>query len=213
MIAPERSLGVVVTGSQVERVSDVRRAIHIRTFRRRESELVDAWLERHRLEVTLLEDVLEACTFLLTRFDAAPDLAFVGAEGFGDGDAELLGYLRETWPHLAIVVYSGAALIPLGHDVNLTVCCAEPTLRELLASSPVELAARVRRVPLERLVSMHEPGAGADDCGPQEPDDASRVGNPESARKRFGLERLDAAAPTALLTAEELAALLDATDD
>lgn len=193
-------------------MSDVRRAIHIRTLRRRESELVDAWLERHRLDVTLLEDVLEACTFLLTRFDAAPDLAFVGAEGFGDGDAELLGYLRETWPHLAIVVYSGAALIPLGHDANLTVCCAESTLRELLGSAPAELAARVRRIPLERLVSMDDPGANADNCG-RELDDASRVSDPESARMRGGLERLDAAAPTALLTAEELAALLDTTDD
>lgn len=59
---------------------------------------------------------------------------------------------------------------------------------------------------------MDDPGANADNCG-RELDDASRVSDPESARMRGGLERLDAAAPTALLTAEELAALLDTTDD
>ena len=185
----------------------VQTAIHLRTAEPDVTRVVDGWLCRHAVRTVTLADVYEACVHLLRHHADVPDLAFIGADWLRTEDGAILGYLRATWPSVAIVVYSSGQRGLVGQaDPRQRVCTSVQALRELLADPPGRLLeciygeANGRPAVAVSLVGESENAS----LRPTAREIPSCAGSP-------GLQRVEPEAdpPRSILTHEELSALLD----
>jgi len=189
-------------------VVSVRNALHVRTGQPAAAGALDAWLDRHGVERTAFDDVYSACVHLLTQYERVPDLVFVGADWLLEDEFGILRYLRETWPRVGIVVYGRTDISPALHVAPLVCACpTQAALDRLLAETPARLLERLcaessqlwtapKRLESERrpdAIETHAPPAQRVTCA------APALSEPDP--------------PRALLTAEELAALLDDPDE
>jgi len=180
-------------------VNDVRNAIHVRTGPAALTAKIDEWLARHGVATRAFDDPYAACAHLLLHFDAVPDLALVAVDTLRPDELELVGFIRQTWPRTGIVVYGELAGAGLADGLPRAMSCrSSAALQQLLAESP---AAALRRL------SASDPPIGPGALS------AAVVPKPETPRasdgRASGAADGEGADPRAVLTAEELAALLD----
>lgn len=200
------------------------RAIHLRTADRGADDAIAAWLHRHDVEVVDCADAFDACVAALTSPHEAPDLALAGVDWISPNESAVLGYLRETWPGIIIVIH-GASAATAGYPSSpLTlVCRTGDALREVLASPPGALRARLTetrrfvetcdkewRAPPPRF-SIPELRPTKEPQAPDNP--ATKDSSDERAKpvERRVEPPMPASPPARVtsLTAEELAALLE----
>lgn len=125
-------------------VVEVRSAIHIRTGQCAVVEMLDAWLARHKVDVTALADVYEACVHLVTSYEHIPDLALIGADWLAADEFSIVAYIRQTWPRTGVVVYGGTRETPLVDVLPMMLTCrTEAALQELLAGTPADVVRRL----------------------------------------------------------------------
>lgn len=117
-------------------------AIHLRTADRGTDGAIAAWLRDHGVGVVSCADPFEACVAALTQSTPTPDLAFVGVDWLAHDETAIVGYLRQTWPELTIVLYgSGPALAGFqGSPLSVT-CRTSAALRRMLEESPAQFLA------------------------------------------------------------------------
>jgi len=194
-------------------VYDVRSAIHVRTGPAALTAEVDQWLTRHGVANRAFDDAYAACAHLLLHFDQVPDLALVAVDALRPDELELVGFIRQTWPRAGIIVYGELAGAGLADGLSRTMSCRSPAaLQRLLAESPSDVLRRLSAgdPPAEQgVLPRPVPAGGA--RGPTA--DVPMPGLPRAAdgtaARAAGGENPD---PRAVLTAEELAALLDEGD-
>ncbi len=151
-------------------MSQVHSAIHIRTGQQPSVELVDAWLERHAIPVSVFGDVYQACVHLLRYQDRPADLVLVGADWLVDDELDIVPYFRQTWPQAGLVVYgeSRESLPPAGLPRTI-ICCGVTALRRLLTAGPSELLSSLGRNVgpggLSKTAEPTPPAAGASRFG------------------------------------------------
>lgn len=206
-------------------------AMHVRTGDRGTGYAINAWLERHQVLTVNCEDAFEACATMLTRPDLVPAIALVGTRWLEPDEYALLDYLRETWPHVAIVLYGNEAPRS-GRDPLMFVARLPQGVRKMLAESPATLLEQIVKprvqpeaAPSEKSINqprgIREPEASSE--GSDETD--ANPGKANGAGERQGAEGGDRiqtsgrgdgppqpskpAAPETILTREELAALLE----
>ena len=120
------------------------RAIHIRTADRGADDAIAEWLHRHEIDVIDCADAFDACVAALDSPHDAPELALAGVDWISPNESAVLGYLRETWPGIIIVVHGGStAAVGYPASALTLVCRTGDALRELLASPPAALRARL----------------------------------------------------------------------
>ena len=211
-------------------MSGVRRAIHIRTGPPTTADAVDRWLRADNVEVVGLSDAYAACVHLLRQYENVADLALIGTDWLDTQEIRIVHYIRQTWPRIGVVMY-GTGLNPTAESTPLTrVCSNDAALRKLLTQSPTAVLDALTR---EAQVAFGEVfrvtgkrrdlnGARAEAPKTAPPRPASprklvkRTVEPESESRSDAPGRLfmDMPDPSpAMLTAEELAALLDASDE
>lgn len=140
----------------------VRSAIHVRTGQRASVEAIDAWLARHHVDTTPLDDVYGACVHLLKQYEQIPDLVLVGSDWLSRDELTLVSYVRHTWPRSGIVVYGDTTPMPSFDFLPLVLIChGAAALRELLAASPADLVQRLG----EQLEPLVLPGRTASAVG------------------------------------------------
>jgi hypothetical protein len=114
-----------------------KRAIHVRTGDRGTDGAISTWLQRHGVDVTPCADAFEACVYALAQPEPPPELALIGADWLAPDEVAVLGYLRETWPGIAIVVYGGTeATASFEASPATRVCRSGEALRRMLADTP-----------------------------------------------------------------------------
>jgi hypothetical protein len=181
---------------------------------------IDAWLAAQGVDAVTLNDAFDACQHLLTSYEQAPELAFVGVDRLERDERQLVRFLRETWPGIAVVLYGGNAAAPWSADALVTAVDCRASLRDLLACTPAELIQRIRRGQARVASRLAAPPPAPEP--PRRPPLGAR--ELEFVRAACDEPGLATTAPAALrvtpmestsvsLTAEELAALLDAADD
>ena len=176
--------------------AEIRTALHLRTGLCARVAAVDTWLAQHKVRVTTYDDVYIACVHLLQHGADMPDVVAVGADWLTPDEFHIVPYIRQTWPHTVILVYGGECEQPGFDALPLTRTYArEDGLRTMLAEPPGEHVRRLRaHLPLFRAPPL-----------PRAP-----VAPPaEAARSSLPGRDGEAPPPRAILTAEELAALLD----
>lgn len=162
---------------------------HLRGGRRGTTGLIDAWCHQHDVRAVTCTDAYEACVHLLRQAEPAPLVAFLGTDWLGRDEWAIVDYARATWPRTALVLYGSAAAWPGLSLPELAVCCPTvTTLRQLLAHPPAELVEHVRQAG-RHPAPPPRPAAPAPSVGPLAD---LAISDP----------------PAALLTREELAALL-----
>jgi hypothetical protein len=211
-------------------VRRVRRAIHIGCGGARGAQALDAWLDRHGIERTCCADAFDACAHILTSSACVPELAFVAADRLTNEELVILGYLRETWPAVGIVLYGrDAESDSRTRDARTLVCPSAVALREVLAASPAHLLARFQQCSSaigrggelnglftgrgKSAATLPEPknDSGRPGAGGQTADSGTlTVAQPSSAR---GPYPPSPDAPRNALTREELSVLLEDTHD
>ena len=207
-----------------------KRAIHLRTGDRATDGSIGAWLDRHGIDVVSCADPFEACTLALTQPKPAPSLALVGADSLTPDELSIVGYLRETWPHLAVVVYGSVpATAGLEEARSTVVCHSAGAVRRMLEDPPSDLLDRSRG-------SLRLQASLGDDWHPQPDGPAIGVPRPDAMAGWLSHETSQpenhagltcdgategarpvsdsaspegAEAPCGILTPEELAALLE----
>jgi hypothetical protein len=205
-------------------------AIHLRTADRGTDGAIAAWLRDHGVSVVSCADPFEACVVALTQSTPAPDLAFVGVEWLAHDELAIIGYLRQTWPELTIVLYGSAPALAGFQASPLGVACrTSAALKRMLAESPenflaeFETARRSRAAlgdawrPRPQLAPPNEQPSRAPDEGLPRPTIETRDVDLLAAELAPRVGGPDAAPPTApptspaheILTPEELAALLE----
>lgn len=190
---------------------EMRNSIHICAGDRTAEASVDLWLERGGFRVLRFEDAYSACAYLVTNQEDPPDLVVVGANWLTRDELAIIGYVEQSWPGVAQVVYG------FPHDANLqgvpsgaVICRSNAQLRELLERSPSEVASAS---------SNPEPHASIEGNGKrphrsEEPEHEAGVqveqasDPPSSPRTQPPREPIDEME----LTREELAALLEDSD-
>lgn len=219
-------------------VFEVHRAIHVRTGPPSSADALDQWLAGHGVEIVALDNAYDACVHLLKHYDQVADLALVGTTWLGEQEFRILHYIRETWPRVGVVIYGSANTTPAVEWVPLTMTCpGEAAVRELVTQTPTSLLHRLtdearvafgqsarpigeRREPaalLQRRACVPQPGSM-----PTRPTPPSKLVK-RPAEQRPGARpgagastRLTVAEPDpprAILSAEELSALLGAPDE
>jgi len=178
-------------------------ALHLRTGDHGNAYAINAWLERHGIQVVNCRDALEACVVLLRQPALTPDWAFIGTQWLDGDDRPIVRYMRQTWPGVTIVLYGGA-LVELAGDRRTVVCRTSADLRNMLAGSPDDLLARSVRAPRP----VDNPGeAGETHQATPEKQPLDRP-LPPAGSDTIRPPGSDAAPPS-ILTRDELAALLD----
>jgi hypothetical protein len=197
---------------------------------------IDAWLTDHEVEAFACADVYEACVHLLREYENVPDLVLMGADWLAEDELGIVRYVRETWPQAVMVLYGAAA--PAGLDLlPLTLTCrTDAGLQELLAKPPAQVVRQLRARATPRSPAAPLPAVAAAPAGPSvvepprlrplknEPPlppgsaptsrPAASPADPDlSASLGGGLKLTAADPPRSILTAEELAALLDLPDE
>ncbi len=117
--------------------------LHIRTSGRSVADAIDEWIARHHLESHSCHDAYDAVVTMLTHPEKVPDLAFVGTECLDAEELALIGWLRETWPHVAIVVCDPTAGVE--RQSGMVICRDHAALLDLLETEPAELLRRLGR--------------------------------------------------------------------
>ncbi len=201
----------------------VRQALHIRTGQRATVEALDAWLADHAVAVVPVADVYAACVHLLQRYDQVPELVLLGADWLSASELGILRYVRETWPRAAIIVYGAARDWSACELAPLTmVCQGAPELQRLIAQTPAEVVRRIHGEPVPLAASNASGPAAVSAVVAPCPDRPVAVAGetglldysaPAESGALEGAPAAGGAAPRALLTAEELAALLDRSDE
>jgi hypothetical protein len=197
-------------------VVDVHSAIHIRTGQKSVVKRVDDWLAAHDVGCVTFDDVYGACVYLLRHYDRIPDLVLVGADWLARDEYNIVSYVRQTWPRVGVVVYGSAGSTPLFDLLPLMIACdSAAALEQLLAESP---GAVVRR-----MLASVSPGELAAASGappaPQQPLGVGPLPPPRGAVEESAapasseLRVAPTEPPRSILSAEELSALLDASDD
>lgn len=204
-------------------VHQTRTAIHLCTGQHADAQALNAWLERHGVEVIGFDDVYRACVHLLRRYERIPDLALVGTDWLMDDEINIVAFLRQTWPRVAVILYGGTHESPLVELLPLTrTCRGAAGLSELTSRSPDELlrelTADAGPPPSRPLVEWRdsaESDRGGEQRGMRAGDraaapriEASEIGE-RSEEPRAALKLSNTESPRSILTAEELAALLD----
>ncbi len=200
-------------------MSSVRKAIHIRTGQRRAADALDDWLDSHNVALVPLNDVYEAAVLLLHKYDDIPDVALVGAEWLASDEFNIITYLRQTWPQVGIVVYGGTSGTPLFDMLPMTCTCrSDAELQRIMADTPAALLARLRgaadgAAPVPTSLSHRDATAPTIETDKPAARDAApptdRVpGAPTGATPHREDVPVDAP-PRAVLTPDELAALLE----
>ncbi len=192
---------------------DVRSAIHVRTGPAALTVAVDEWLTGHGVASRAFDDAYAACAHLLLDFDLVPDLALVAVDALRPDELELVGFIRQTWPRTGIIVYGELAGAGLADGWPRTMSCRSPAaLRQLLAEPPTDALRRllVGDPPTERSVLPRPVPAG----GAQAPAAGVPMSGMPRAADGPAARAAGGANPDsrAVLTAEELAALLDEGD-
>lgn len=202
----------------------VRKAIHIRTGQRARADMVDEWLTDHDVEIVALADVYEACVYLLKHYDQVPDLALVGADWLSASEFAIVRYIRETWPPVGVVVYGGSPDAPAYDFSPLVLTCrSDQALEGLWRRTPTDVLCRLageampRTVPRPRPEPPHTP-ASRPTSNMDAPPPLRTGPTGRSADEPDGLTPREpaqeaAVPPRAVLTAEELAALLEGRDE
>lgn len=203
-------------------VSNAIRTLHVRTGLPTLAGDVDGWLAAHGIDAVTLNDAFDACQHALTSYEQAPELVFIGIDGLERDERQIVRYLRDTWPGLAIVLYGSDAAEHWSADPLLIAADCRPALRALLTVPPAELVAQIRRgsvrtAPRGRAATpaAPEPSHKAP-VAPRGSEPASPVHEapPPVALTPPTVLHVTPLEPTSVsLTAEELAALLDAADD
>jgi len=211
-------------------VFEVRSAIHIRTGQRADVQAVDDWLAHHAVEVVGLGDVYEACVHLLKNYEQIPELALIGVDWLAAGDLNIVAYVRQTWSRTGIVVYGDGAEMPRLDLLPLSLACrGAVALRKLLTETPADLSRRLSAdiAPVSIVAEPRTPRAPHIPAGanvfpaprpaaresPELADDRAAGASPDKASEESGLRLADSAPPRAILTSEELSALLDSSDE
>lgn len=195
------------------------RVIHLRTGQQSSAQAVDQWLARHGAAVASFDDVYACCVHLLQQYADVPDLAFVGGDWLDAADAKIVRYIRQTWPQTALVLYSTHVPPPPVEQLpRLQICASRGALTTLLSQPP--------HVLVERLAQGPEPGEAvvvrlaAPRAVPHEPRPAVAPSNngtskaaPHDQAQPTDLPPRGAPAPRALLSPEELQALLESEEE
>ncbi len=189
---------------------------------------IERWLTNHDVDTTTFDDVYEACVYLLTRFEQVPQLAIVGADWLAPGEFSIIRYIRETWPRVGVLVYGGGSDAPGFDFAPMILTCRTPAaLDTLVENGPTNvlhritgeataIAARPRVEPdappagnqVSDLPELRPPARDTQAAPPQhrdeDDDDAPAPKSPDRSR---------AAPPRAILSAEELSALLNGSNE
>lgn len=185
------------------------KAFHLLAGQSQGAELVDAWLRRHRVRQVVLKDPYEACVYLIRHADQVPDFAFVDADSLTREELIIVQYLRETWPGVGIIIYSGHDQAELPDSGPLQRASRGTAgLRQLLGSSPERLLRRLRIFP-------DQDANGGAQRGNSRPT-GSRTETPPAQGPPAGSPPQPAPPPTktdnlprGILSPEELSALLE----
>lgn len=216
-------------------MSSVRNVLHIRTGQRAAAEAIDAWLYDHGVDVLPFSDVYDACTHLLKGYESVPDLALVGTDWLSEDECRIIRYVRETWPRVGLIIYGLARDTFVADFSPLSrTCRSQHALQRLLAQSPHDVlrdltgeSASYREVapppepepappttmPELSLTPRHNK---RDERTTDDGDDSNgqhdTVEQDQRPPERLG-DVPEVQPPRAILTAEELSALLDAPDE
>lgn len=216
-------------------MSNKTRVLHVRSAASPLIDDVDAWVASQSVECVRLGDAFDACTYALTHFEAAPALAFVGCDALPADERQVIRYLRQIWPALAIIVYGSDVANAWSSDPLLVTAGTRSSLGALLARSAAELVAHVRRAqasnprraaPLSAPVRAPESRTPVRPREEEEQEDLQVAASPaaESVWLEAPPARASGGPPPILsvppmepasvsLTAEELAALLEDAGD
>jgi hypothetical protein len=216
-------------------VSKRRSAIHVQPGNGAADAVLRSWFERQNAAVLRFADVYRACAFAVRHRSEAPDVTAVGLDGLDADESAIVRYLCEAWPAGLCVAYgeaAGAASFPA--TANLAVCRTVAELEEVLSEAEADEHPALTRHSAQRAV-RHETighdqppgdatgvltklapaaGAGAETAAA---DTAAASGSmsqeqPAVPREPLSQRGIDAVCDTALLTREELAALLEDMD-
>lgn len=193
--------------------------IHLRTGQQVSAHAIDQWLARHGAEVLSFDDVYAACVHLLQHYADVPDLAFVGGDWLDAADAKIVRYIRQTWPQTAIILYSTHVPPPPVEQLpRMRICASGGALTTLLTQSPTMLAERIAQGPEPGeavVVRLTPPRAVPDE--PRAAPVPSKNGTSKTEHhdeiRHSGASPLATPAPRALLSPEELQALLESEEE
>jgi hypothetical protein len=119
-------------------VAIAREAIVVRTGRAVESDLICHYLRDSSVSVVECRDAIDACLHILRNPEAAPQIAFIGADWLAREEFALAGYMHQAWPGILIVLHGdGADKAPIEHGRGAIVCATTAELSQLL-SSPLD---------------------------------------------------------------------------
>ena len=185
-------------------MSLVRSALHLRTGETSAAEAISSWLRQHRVGGTDFSDAYEACVYLLEQSEETPDLAFVGTDWLTPDEFPIIRYIHETWPGVGVIIYGdGGELPPQESGALMWRCGSVDALRQVLADSPANVLQRLREHRGDDVALLPTSEQRAD-CAP-----APGPGTAGGARRYPPPDERNSLASRSVLTAEELAALLD----
>lgn len=119
--------------------------LHLATADHASTAQVDAWLQRYSTSVSRCSDVFDACLNLIRSPEHVPDLVLLGADYLLTDELNIFDYLRETWPSAIVVVYGDAercARLTAGRDTDVY---TPPRAALDLAQSPAALLEQARQ--------------------------------------------------------------------
>lgn len=197
---------------------EVRSAIHVRTGQRASVEAVDAWLAQHGVETVAFDDPYDACVHLLRQYEQIPDLALIGTDWLAEDEANIIAYVRQTWSRAVVVVYGATQETPRFDVLPLTrTCRGEAALRRILAEPPADLVRRMYAQVAPLRLAPSPPAVAravaADAPAGRLPNKEGPDKTPRTSPERLGLNLSATEPPRCILTAEELAALLDPAEE
>ncbi len=167
--------------------------LHLATADHASTAQVDAWLQRYSASVLRCADAFDACLNLIRSPEHVPDLVLLGADYLLTDELNIFDYLRETWPSAIVVVYGDAER-----------CARLTTGRDAELYTPPRAAIDPAQSPAALLEQARQSLRGGDGVRLRvRPTDAPV----EPAPPENGI-RLRSGESSAILTREELAALL-----
>ena len=211
-------------------MSQISSAIHVRTGEPSAAEAIEGWLRAHDVESVVFFDVYDACVYLLQHNERVPDLVFVGTDWLAPDELSIIRFIRETWPGAGIVAYSSSDEAPPVPAAPPTCVCRTPAaLLQFMTEPPAQALRRLRAQAAPEAARVPSPQpAGTRHSAPRAPQvppvpqptraprsTAADQDFPDAAPDRTAQADLAPPAivpPGAVLTADELSALLDEED-
>ncbi|GEM_PF-1990104 len=129
------------------------KVVHLRTGDAAIDGRIAAWLRRHGATVIECADACEACVLAVRAEGLPPQLAMVGADWLAPDEFSVLGYFREVWPSIGIVITGSPRVVAMFPASPRTyICRNEAALVRMFALTPAalydQIASGARR-PLE----------------------------------------------------------------